>query len=195
MQELEIIDGKRMKEVKEAIREMASIYQERRHFWRNASGWAPKEAANILSKSRLDWLHSLSEALFIWTETYRTPIDNDGKLILAWTNLGSLLEGGLKLFLSVYYLDYKKSDIYTKNKNNKIKDPDELSMEKLKVFIQKEKIFDKDWIEFISLVQARRNAIHAYKNREIGDWEEFFTCVEKLRDFTNVIENRLPYPH
>ena len=33
---------------------------------------------------------------------------SDGDLILAWANLGTLVEGQLKLFLCVYYEDYMK---------------------------------------------------------------------------------------
>ena len=31
----------------------------------------------------------------------------DGELILAWANLGALLEGTLKLFFSIYYSDFQ----------------------------------------------------------------------------------------
>lgn len=148
----------------------------------------------ILFKSRLDWLHSLSEELYTWTETYRTASDNDGKLILAWANLGALLEGGLKLFLSIYYLDYKSSRNHKRDRKGNIIAPDRLQMEDLKVFIQKEEIFEEKWIEYISLIQIRRNAIHAYRNRDIGNWKEFFNSVEIFRDFTNLIKNQLPYP-
>jgi hypothetical protein len=75
-------------------------------FWKAAHGWAPLEAAGLLSKSRLDWQVSLSCSLRLWL---REPANSlsDGELILAWTNLGSLIEGTLKLFLSVYYNDFQ----------------------------------------------------------------------------------------
>lgn len=195
LQELEIFDEERNKEVREAIEEIPNIYQDHSFFWNNASGWTPEEADEILAKSRLDWLHSLSEALYIWTETYRTLSNNDGKLILAWANLGALLEGGLKLFFSVHYLDYKNSSNHIKDREGNLKEPDTLQLEQIKIIIQKDKIFDKQWINFISLIQIRRNAIHAYKSRDIGNWKEFFNSVEILRDFTKVIKNRLPYPY
>lgn len=195
MHELEIVDDKLIKEVNNAIEEIVNIYRDHSFFWQNASGWAPDEANEILVKSRLDWLHSLAEALYIWIETYRTSSNNDGKLILAWVNLGSLLEGGLKLFLSVHFLDYKRSSNCIKDRSGNIKNPDILQMEELKVFIQKENIFEKRWIKFISLIQVRRNAIHAYKDREIGSWKEYFDSVKTLRDFTKVIKKTLPYPY
>jgi hypothetical protein len=69
-------------------------------FWKNHSvGWAPAEVSEILTRSMLDWQSSLAESLETWLG--REP---DGALILAWVNLGSLVEGLLKLFLCVYYL-------------------------------------------------------------------------------------------
>lgn len=194
MGELEIISEKRLKEAYNSIEGLTNIYQDHNFFWKSASGWVPKEANDILSKSRLDWLHSLSESLFLWVETYRSSIDNDGKLILAWANLGALLEGGLKLFLSIYYNDYKNSPYNKKDNKGALRNPDTLQMEELKIFIQKENLFDKGWYDFISAVQVRRNAIHAYKDRDIGNWNEFFDSVDKLCEFTKVIKSHLPYP-
>lgn len=195
MQNLDIDNSGYVMEVQNAIEGITSIYQDHNFFWKNATGWAPDEANAILSKSRLDWLQALSESLYLWIETYKTTTDNDGKLILAWANLGALLEGGLKLFLSIYYVEYKNSSNHKKDRRGNLKAPDTLQMEELKVFIQQEKIFDKDWINFIALVQQRRNAIHAYKDREIGDWNEFFNNIIKLYNFTKIIKERLPYPY
>ena len=39
-----------------------------RDFWSSSQGWAPLEAANLLSKARLDWQASLSLALNSWTK-------------------------------------------------------------------------------------------------------------------------------
>lgn len=49
-------------------------------FWKRAEGWAPVEAAIILSKSRLDWQLSLTKQLNL----YITQEDNkeEGLLIL-----------------------------------------------------------------------------------------------------------------
>ncbi len=70
-------------------------------FWSNASGWAPDESAALMSKSRLDRQISLSECLSIWISN-KSVKHEDGTLILAWANLGSLIEGTLKLFLGVF---------------------------------------------------------------------------------------------
>ncbi|MEO7046295.1 MAG: hypothetical protein ABI091_13380 [Ferruginibacter sp.] len=69
------------------------------NFWKSAQGWAPIEAASLLSKSRLDWQLSLTKQLHIFI---RDDIrKEEGALILAWVTLGSLVEGLLKLHLSV----------------------------------------------------------------------------------------------
>jgi hypothetical protein len=75
----------------------------RMSFWKSAHGWAPISAANLLNRSALEWQVSLAESLTRWVG--RTL---EGDLILAWANLSALVEGQLKLFLSVYYHDYKK---------------------------------------------------------------------------------------
>jgi hypothetical protein len=67
-------------------------------FWSNSDGWAPAQAAGLLGKSRLDWQASLSSSLKMWINgSTLTP----GELILAWANLGSLLEGSVKLLFGL----------------------------------------------------------------------------------------------
>lgn len=92
--------------VDEAIKRIIKLNEGLCKFWSNSSGWAPIEAAQLLSKSRLDWQVELSRTLLIWTVT-ADDAEKNGRLILGWANLGSLLEGTLKLFLSVYYKDYQ----------------------------------------------------------------------------------------
>lgn len=193
--DIELFEYEVLEKVRKDIQNLTDIYQDHNYFWSNAGGWAPVEAEKILSRSRLDWLHALSESLFTWTDIYRTTTDNEGKLILAWTNLGAVLEGGIKLFLSVHIVSYNNSqNCYKNNKTGAIIDPDELGLEKIKKFLQKEKIFDESWYKFMTKVQQRRNAIHAYKHRDIGTWAEFYKSIELLYLFTKDIKDRLPYP-
>ncbi|MEJ6120408.1 hypothetical protein MT390_00710 [Vibrio sp. 2-Bac 85] len=159
-------------------------------FWSNSHGWAPESAADLISKSRLDRQLSLSKTLLKW-DFYSGC--SDGDLILAWTNLGALIEGTLKLFLSVYYEDYS-DDINKIIRNGKQVDPDSLALENLKQFIRKKDLFDKKWYTYIELVQQRRNAIHSYKDRSIGDKEEFNDSVEKYLLFMRCVNSYLPYP-
>lgn len=95
-------------------------------FWRDALGWAPLEAAELLSRSRLDWQVALSHTLALWfPRSGADPSDAaaPGRLILAWVNLGALVEGSLKWFLSVYYDAYRKDIAALRAKAGALMDP------------------------------------------------------------------------
>ena len=164
-----------------------------RQFWTKAEGWAPIEAAQLLSISRLDWQVSLSNCLKIWLNESNHD-DQDGLLILAWVNLGSLIESSMKLFLSVYYKDYK-NDIEAIKKKGDLIGPDNLQLEQMRQFFKK-RIWkeNKYWDAWILKIQQRRNAVHAYKNRNIGNFDEFFAEVRNYLIFLRYINNQLPYP-
>lgn len=161
-------------------------------FWSNSHGWAPSSAAELMSKSRLDWQASLSHSLRKWSSIK----DNDsGELILAWANLGVLVEGSMKLFLSVFFEDYSNDEgKYLDFKTKDQVDPDILAFEKLKQFFRAKELVNKKWFNFIDRVQQRRNAIHAFKDRPIGTVDEFYEDVENYLGFLRDINSRLPYP-
>ena len=176
-------------------------------FWSKASGWAPDGAATLMSKSRLDRQVSLSKCLQLWLSSEVSGYE-EGALILAWANLGSLIEGTLKLFLSVYYEDYKKEIIsniqnieankkylksYKDKKGNMI-DPDILTLEKLRIFFNKNKIWSEEWNNYVSKVQIYRNAIHAYQDKEIGTMKEFEESVRYYLKMVAEFNDRMPYP-
>jgi len=180
--------------VNNVISDIITLNEGLRSFWTNAEGWAPIEASQLLSKSRLDWQVSLSNCLKIWIPEFHSENSN-GQLILAWANLGSLVEGTMKLFLSIWYHNYKQDIEAIKNKGNLV-NPDSLQLEQMRQFFRK-RIWidgDPDWDSWILKIQQRRNAVHAYKYREIGNFEEFFTDVRRYRDFLRYINDRLPYP-
>lgn len=158
-------------------------------FWSNSKGWAPDEAAGLISRSRLDRQVSLSESLKNWIK--KDDI-SDGDLILAWANLGALVEGTMKLFLAVHYEDYKKdADNFTKSGG--LIQPDTLMLEKLKNFFIKKEIVT-DWHTFIGHVQQRRNAIHAFQEKSIGDYDDLREQIKKYHAFLLDIDTHLPYP-
>ena len=163
------------------------------NFWSRSHGWAPKYAAELMSASRLDRQVSLSETLKLWVKNEDNPL-SDGELILAWSNLGSLIEGTLKLFCSVYYEDYCKDIRALKDKDGEIIDPDVLTLEPLKVILYKSAEFEKEWFDLIDLIQHRRNAIHSYQDKDIGDTAEFYKCLEKYLRFIDKIDSRFPCP-
>jgi hypothetical protein len=182
-----------IKTIQEVIGDIIQKNTKIRDFWLKSNDWAPIEAANILSKSRLDWQVSLSKSLLLWIKIPSNEID-DGILILAWTNLGALVEGSMKLLLSVYYEDYK-ADVEIRKKIKCEGDPDEITFEKAKQFIIKRvNHIYAPFGDFISLVQKRRNAIHAFKDKEIGTIREFIDNINTYKDFLFFLDEHLPYP-
>jgi hypothetical protein len=177
-------------------------------FWASPRGWAPIESAHLLSKSRLDWQASLSRQLRLFLTA---DLDKEsGALILGWVTLGSLVEGTLKLFLSVWYHVYKAQNLSNelkavKDKSGKLIDPDVLVFEKLRVFFQ-ERVFPKnakaiwnnqgeiDWNRWLLRIQQRRNAIHAFRDRDIGSSHEFHTDVKQFLIFLRKVNGAVPYP-
>jgi hypothetical protein len=162
-------------------------------FWSNAYGWALEETADLISAARLDRQVSLSMALKLWVRNSETDL-SDGELILAWSNLGSLIEGTLKLFCSVFYEDYLQDVNAFKKRDGEIIDSDILCLEQLKVIFHKSACFGKEWFKYISFVQQRRNAIHAYQDKDIGNTKEFYKCVEKYLYLIDKVHRRIPYP-
>jgi len=180
---------------KEAIiNQIISLNKGISDFWKNSAGWAPIEAGQLLSKSRLDWQVSLSKSLKLWKGTL-DPDAKEGCLILAWANLGTLVEGTLKLFLSVYYDTYK-NDSNALWEKGKLIDPDSVELGKLRQFF-KDGIWlpgQMHWDDWILKIQQRRNAIHAFKDRQIGTFDEFFEELEQYQTFLQEINSQLPYP-
>ena len=166
-------------------------------FWTNPCGWAPVEAAGLLSKSRLDWQVSLSRTLRLWLppEADVNAPDADGRLILAWANLGSLVEGSLKWFLSVFYDDYKGDSAAIRDRVGAVRDPDSLTLEPIRVFFKKS-IWtpERDYDDWIRHVQQRRNVIHAYESRDIGTVQELDADIRKYLDFLQDLDSSVPYP-
>lgn len=72
----------------ETVKRTTHLIQSMMGFWKDAHGWAPIEAAELLNKSMLEWQSSLAEQLSAWRGCL-----SDGQLILAWANVGALVEG------------------------------------------------------------------------------------------------------
>ncbi|WP_019865819.1 hypothetical protein [Methylovulum miyakonense] len=162
-------------------------------FWSNSHGWAPYTAAELMSKSRLDNQVALSHTLAIWLEQEEKPSKN-GRLILAWANLGALIEGTLKLFLCAYYEDYCDDLHAYRDKREKLQDPDSLALERLRVFFDKRDLWSKEWNEYVLSIQNKRNAIHAFQDKEIGTFEEFYNCLPAYLLMIKRFNLGLPYP-
>lgn len=178
-------------EITEVINRIINLNSGLKDFWSDSEGWAPIEAAKLLSKSRLDRQVSLSHCL---KNYIINPYDesSDGHLILGWANLGSLIEGTMKLFLSAYFNTYiDDPDVIIIKRE--IVNPDVLMLEKLRHFFKK-KIWNNDWDLFVQNVQRKRNSIHAFKYIDIGDYSEFENNIRQYLEMLRYINFRLPYP-
>lgn len=167
-----------------------------RKFWSSPHGWAPVAAAQLLSKSRLDWQVALSHCLHLWIKPFPEHKES-GYLILGYANLGSLVEGTMMLFLSVHYKDYRSDgsdDGTLKDNEGKLRNPDSLTFDPLRKFFKKINIFEPSWDAWLSRVQQRRNAIHAFKSRNIGTHKTLLEDMRMYLDFIERIDSHLPYP-
>ena len=157
-------------------------------FWSDG-GWASQEATKLLDESMLRWQASLAKSLARWIDA-----TSEGDLILAWANLGALVEGQLKLFLCVYYDDYKR-DVEAIRKRGLLIDPDGCMLEGLRQFFVK-RIWDvgTNWNPYVKMVQDRRNAIHAFQHRDIGTLQDWTEALRLHLPFVRDTAGSLPYP-
>ena len=175
-------------DVTELCKRIATLTRCIMDFW-EGGGWAPVDASALLDKSMLRWQASLADGLSHWVNA-----SSEGDLILAWTNLGALVEGQLKLFLCVYYDDYR-SDIDGIRRRGQRIDPDVSGLEELRQFFVN-RIWDvgTDWNPYVELVQMRRNAVHAFQHREIGTFDEWTDALRLHLSFVRDVGGGLPYP-
>ena len=181
--------------ITEVVSRIVTLNTGLRDFWSNSHGWAPKDAANLLSKSRLDWQVSLSGSLRRWIDAPSTE-DAASVQILAYANVGTLVEGTLKLFLAVWYNDYK-ADADAITKKGTVQDPDGATLEPLRQFFKKRiwaSAASDNWDPWIQRIQTRRNAIHAFKDREIGTHSDVLTDIRSYLKLVRRINGQLPYP-
>lgn len=157
-------------------------------FW-DDGGWAQNDAAQLLDRSMLRWQASLARTLFRWIDA-----TSEGDLILAWANLGALVEGQLKLFLCVYYDDYTSYVEGIRNRGQLI-DPDICMLQGLRQFFVKH-IWDvgTNWNPYVEMIQQRRNAIHAFQQRDIGTFQDWTEALRLHLSFVRYTGGGLPYP-
>jgi len=191
----------------DVIAEIVRINAEIELNWKNSWEWAPDQTARLLDESRLDWLVSMSHTLGLWIVDEVPSNQFDGRLILAWANLGSLVEGTMKFFLSVYASNY--SDTVNRNRADSIfkklwdnhkgqpKEVDGLMLDVLREFFRNEIWIGPNkskWDAWVAHIRDRRNTIHAYRDRDLGTFEEFFEDVRTYLEFLAGMAGRLPPP-
>jgi hypothetical protein len=166
-----------------------------RSFWHEqAGGWAPRKAATLLENSRLDRLVSLSHNLLLWTQPFSNTED-EGRLILAWANLGILVEGTMTWFLCVWEDCYSRTPMRTRNGDDL--EPNRLRFEEL-IRFYRQHIWvagqEDEWDGWLTMVRERRNAVHAFNHRELGTWDEYWQAVVRYADFVAGLDLQVPYP-
>jgi len=177
--------------IEQVLARIVTLNRGLRDFWASADDWSPNEPAGAL-RSRLDWQVSLSETLRMWFPGEKSEL-TDGQLILAWANLGSLIEGTMRLFLAVSYAD-PTTDLGTfRERSVRLTDPD-LNLERLRHHFLTHELWATEWDVFVQKVQARRNAIHAFHARDLGNAREFEQAVRGYLKLVREINCELPYP-
>jgi len=182
--------------IEEVIRRICTLNEGIREFWSAADGWAPAEAALLLSRSRLDRQVSLSHCLALWNADPHPADRREGALILGWTNLGSLVEGTLKWFLSVYREDYPEDDGAIRRWGKAV-EPDAAMLDGLRKFFASHVWTDcerDEWDSWLLEVREHRNAVHAYQDREIGNAEDLHRGIRTYLSLLRTLEGRVPYP-
>jgi hypothetical protein len=161
-------------------------------FWGNG-GWATGDAARLLHESRLDRQVELSRTLKIWLEASYAGM-REGRLILAWVNLGALVEGTMKWFLCVFAHDYAKNP--QTDRNGTPIEPDDVWFAKLCGYFSQEVWADPQKQKFNAwchTIRKRRNAIHAYTDNDVGNWNEWRQAVVTYREFLVDLGFQVPY--
>ena len=172
----------------ELCHHIATLTGEIMNFWADG-GWAEGDTVCLLDKSMLHWQTSLAKSLIKWIDA-----TSEGDLILAWANLGALVEGQLKLFLCVHYDDYQSDVEGIRSRGKKI-DPDICMLEGIRQFFVK-RIWDagKNWNPYVEMVQRRRNAIHAFQDRDIGTFQDWTNALRLHLSFVRDTGGALPHP-
>ncbi len=101
------------------------------------------------------------------------------------------------LFLSVYYNDYSvdADAIRDKDRKDRLIAPDSSSLEPLRqFFVKRIWTVDCDWNSYVERIQHRRNAIHAFRTRDIGTFEDWRNELPIHLSFVRDINSRIPYP-
>ena len=173
---------------------IAEISTRAAEFWKKAHGWAPTAAADALSKARLDWLASFSRTLKARVEEVIAHPQEPAAVIMAWAHLRTLVEGHLKLFLTVFQVDYHADGDAPKSQTTgKVLEPSALSLESIRHYLKKSCILTPHH-EFIEMAQKRGNAIHAFADKPIGSASEFLDHIPRYRAFLTDLEASLPNP-
>lgn len=175
-----------------AISSIANQTKSITEFWSNSRGWAPAEAGDLLLESRLTRLLTLTCCLCTQNRNYPDQED-EGQLLLAWVNLGAVVEGILKTFLAAFVLDYTKNPVI--DKNGQAVALTSLGLDDLRKFYKsKNLLLCESHLDWIAHIQKNRNAIHIYTDKKLWTWDQFRRDLIEYRHVLQKINESLPYP-
>ncbi|MCW2366600.1 hypothetical protein M2341_002047 [Sphingobium sp. B7D2B] len=165
-------------------------------FWIKVDGWAPAEAAAALAEANLRRVASLAHSTQQWIRD--EPL-SDGDLVLAWTNLGAVLEGALRLFLTVFLADYLKDKKMLESRafNKKYQVltlPSNLTFDNMLDAYEKSELLPNNQLALCRRLQHNRNAIHAFKLRDVETDEAFQVALRELAALMRSLDGRMPRP-
>lgn len=72
--------------------------------------------------------------------------------------------------------------------------PDGVTLEPLRKYVDARDLIGPRGDALVQLVQERRNAIHAFKDRPIGSSAEVCQAVRDYLEVLSDVDDRLPYP-
>jgi hypothetical protein len=174
----------------DAIDEIIAILAAQHRAWPRAGGWAPSNASALLEVARLDWqlsfAHTLRDSLAPFPKE-----SADARQILGYVTLRSLCEGAIQLFITVYYNDYISDSDVIKRKNKTVEPGDALFNALIDFYVKRG---DEKFGPYLKRVQERGNAIHYFRERDIGTQDELKADIVLLRDFLTSIDTQLPDP-
>lgn len=139
----------------------------------------------------LDRLTELTDALEIWINKGLRM--TTGELLLAYVNLGSIVESWLRHFYTAYNNDYKSNPIKSKNKTtkNSWKEASFDDLQKYSIGILWKNKNDRLY-QWVDSIRDKRNAVHSYLRKELGTPQNFINDIDYLKDFIKLIVEHLP---
>lgn len=161
-------------------------------FWPNSAGWGPTEVTDFLTHSLMQRQVALAQSLAKWPHQLNNET-NDGDLILAWVNLAAILEGALKVYFCVYYMDWINDPKVPKEKGV-TRNPSNTFFEKLIIFSEQKSLFQKTDISLFRLIRDQRNIIHPLKDGIVLGILDYQHALIRVVSTCADIESRLPYP-
>lgn len=174
-----------------AIDRIIRVTKAQEHFWSQSHGWAPKDAANLLAEARLDRQLSFAHTLHDYLPPF-PPDAAEARQILGYTTLRSLCEGSLKLFFSVWFEGYRKDQDAVYDRKLTLVSPEDIAFDRLIALYAKKG--ESKFEPFLRRVQRRGNAIHHFRDRDIGTQSQLIADIVEFKEFLLAVNSQLPYP-